>query len=70
MQLGGCADFYVLLFGVVYLSSCHFAMDRPKNGIKFCEDLEKSVTDTLAMIRQVLGEESISHTWKTKTHYD
>jgi hypothetical protein len=27
MQLGGCAHFYALLFGVVYLPWCDFAID-------------------------------------------
>jgi hypothetical protein len=30
MQLGGCADFYVLLFGVVYLALLDFPMDPTK----------------------------------------
>jgi hypothetical protein len=31
---------------------------------------QRSVMDTLQMIRQVLREESMSHTWKVQTHQD
>jgi hypothetical protein len=33
-------------------------------GIQFCANLGKSATKTLAMIRQMFGEESISPTWE------
>jgi hypothetical protein len=36
----------------------------------FCANLENSVTETLAMIRQVLLEESISRTWANRKKGD
>jgi hypothetical protein len=54
---------YIHLFGVVYLASCNFVMDPTKEQrvcIKFCENLVKSAMETLAIIRQVTGEESTS----------
>jgi hypothetical protein len=43
-QPGGHADFYVLLFGVMYLARCDFAMNPTKEQrvcIKFCANLGK-----------------------------
>jgi hypothetical protein len=38
----------------MYLDWCNFSMDFTKEHIRFCADLRKSATDTVAMIRQVL----------------
>jgi hypothetical protein len=38
MQLGGCADFCVLLFGIVYLSWCDFTVS---NRVNVCEELRQ-----------------------------
>lgn len=63
--------FYVLLFGVLYLARCDFAMDLTKEQrvcIKFCANLRKSATETLAMIRQAFREESVSSAWMFEWH--
>jgi hypothetical protein len=53
------------------LSGANFVMD-PTNGqrvhIKFCVNLGKSVTETLAMITHETGEESMSHTQAFQWH--
>jgi hypothetical protein len=58
-SLGGSADFYVLLFGVVYVA-CDYAMDPTKKH-KFWEILRNTWTKVVAMSRQVFGVETMSH---------
>jgi hypothetical protein len=41
-------------------------MDPDRDSINFCAKIGNSVSQTLAMIRQVFGEEIMSCTWKSK----
>jgi hypothetical protein len=70
MQLGGRAEFLYPFIWSRVISRCI----RQRNSITFCADLGKSMMETLAMIRQVFGEESMSHTllfeWYCQTHRD
>jgi hypothetical protein len=59
---------HVLSFGVLHLSQCDFAMDLTMSMHKCCSNLEKRVTETLVMIRQSFGEESMGRTWVFEWH--
>jgi hypothetical protein len=48
---------YVLLFGVDVISP----WIKQRNSLKFCATLRKSVMETMAIIRQVFKEKSMSH---------
>jgi hypothetical protein len=45
-----------------------FRNGSDRSSIKFYGNLGKSVTEMAAMIRQALGEESMSHAWKVQAH--
>jgi hypothetical protein len=64
-----------VIFITLYLQSCIWPdgiwqRTRQRPSVKFCANLGKSVSKTLAMIRQALGEESLSCTRTVQTHRD
>jgi hypothetical protein len=61
-QLGGCADFYVLLFESCNWPDSTSQWIRQRVCITFCTNIGKGVTETLPMIRQAFGEESLNRT--------
>jgi hypothetical protein len=63
MQLGGSSKFYVLLFGVMYLVLCNFAIDPTVSMHQILCKSGKNKTETLAIIRQEFRVESTSCTW-------
>jgi hypothetical protein len=60
---------YALSFGAVHLAWCDFAMDPAKEQHQILCKSRKSATETVEMIRQALGEESMSRT-EAETHRD
>jgi hypothetical protein len=56
----------MLIFVSFYLESCLAILGwiQQCSNFQFYVNLRKSVTETLAMIRQVFGEESMSSLWK------
>jgi hypothetical protein len=69
-QLGGRADFYVLLFGPCIWPDAISRWIRQRYSNKFCSNPGKIKTDTLTMIKQTFGEESMSRTRKVQTYGD
>jgi hypothetical protein len=51
--------FYVLLLGVVYLAKFDFTMEPTKVQHQILCKSRKIASETLAMIRQAIGEESM-----------
>lgn len=61
MQPGGCADFYVLLFGVLYLAWCNFAMDPTKEQwvcIRLCKSQKKMRQRPWQWLDKCLGKKA------------
>jgi hypothetical protein len=60
-------------FMSLYLESCMWPDEiswwiRHRNSIRFCVNLRKIVMETLAIIRQVLREESMNRAWIAQTY--
>jgi hypothetical protein len=66
-QISGCANFYVLLFWVVYEPSRWI---QQRKSIKSCANLGKSTTETPAIFRNAFGEESMSRTHRDRKGRD
>jgi hypothetical protein len=65
-QLGGCADFLRPFIGSCVSGMLQWIQQR--NSVRFCENLVENMMETLAMIRQVFGEDSMGHTPKGQTY--
>jgi hypothetical protein len=66
MQLDRRRKFYVLLFGVVYLTWCDFAMDSTKDQhLMLCKS-RKSATETLQRLHELSGKEACTVHGKSK----
>jgi hypothetical protein len=60
MQLDGCDNFQHCYLDSYVWSDAILQWIQEKNDIKFCSDLGNSGTETLAMIKQAFGEESMT----------
>jgi hypothetical protein len=60
-----CRFFTPFYFKSCISSGVILQWSQQRNSIKFCVNLGKSATETLAMIKQAFGEESMSHAWKS-----
>jgi hypothetical protein len=55
--MGESADFYVLLFGVVYAMR-FLTADQNKQHVNVCEELHQIASDNAVLFRVIIGVES------------
>jgi hypothetical protein len=70
MQPNGCADYLRLFIWSCVWPNTISQWIQQRNSVKFCANHRKHAAETLAMILQAFGDESMSCTQKVKTHQD